>query len=376
MITVKQLSEVFEYGLNTVLNNSEIQFKIWAEAGEHERSHREDNTVTYFINGNLRTSTSANDANDLVMGVNGLSLEFAVPIQQPRTNATQTAEDLAKIKDSQYPFITYITNAINGYFQKAQAIILTDGNGIDFSVGFQAGTVTPGGVDLASVLGNYLPVSVYIEVYFVQGGVNSKDVKVTFDNSPIPFQATRYGRTPVTERDVYAGNLVSKNVITSSAFAIDVDFPVTDDAATQACINYLLSGEPNVAHFVNVKFGNLNEQLFLMTLNTVQVSAQGIAIAGASASLMEVVDNISAINLPEGLELNKFTFNNSDVATVQFNATENCYFYCTGKTYSLEAGESIDIPLSPANFEYDENSGEYFVYYITLNTGEVSNGGE
>ena len=377
MITVKQLSEVFENGLNTVLNNPEIQFKIWAETGQHERARREGNNITYFINGNLRTSTSANDANDLVMGVNGLSLEFAVPIQQPRTNTEQTAEDLAKIKDGQYPFVTYIINAINGYFQKAQAIPLTDDKGIDFSVAFQAGTVTPGAVDLTSVLGNYLSVSVYIEVYFIQGGVNSKDVKVTFDNSSLPFQATRYGRTPVTERDVYADNLISKNVITSSAFAIDVDFPVTDDAAAQACINYLLSGEPNVAHFVKVTFGELVEQIFLMTFNTVQVSAQGIAIAGASASLMEVVDNISAINLPDKMELGKITLTSSDVTSVTYTATEKCYLYCAGKTYSLEAGESVEeIPLSAVNIEYDDKTNEYFVYYVTLNTGEVANGGE
>ena len=375
MITVKQLSEVFENGLNTVLNNPEIQFKIWAEAGQHVGCRRDGNTVIYFINGNLRTSTAANDANDLVMGVNGLSLEFAVPIQQPRTNATQTTEELAKIKDGQYPFVTYIINAINGYFQTAKAISLTDDKGVEFSVAFQAGTVTPGNVDIVSKLGNYLPVPVYIEVYFVEGGVNSKDVKVYFDGKSMPFQAVRHGRSPMTERDVYAGTLVSKSLVTSTAFAIDVEFPVTSDPATQACVNYLINGEPNVAHFVKVQFGSLNEKLYLMTLNTVQTSAQGIAIAGVSASLMEVVENVSAIGVPNNYEVDKFTFQNSNATSVAFTAEADCLLYCAGETYSLSAGDSIEIPLYQSDYEYDEEDGVYYVYYVLLNT-EDENGGE
>lgn len=375
MITLTKLANYFEEGLNKTLNNPEIQFKIWAEAGQHVKSRREGNTVTYFINGNLRTSTSANDANDLVMGVNGLSLEFTVPVQQPRTNATQTAEELAKIKDGQYPFVTYVINAINSYFQTAKAITLTDDKGVEYSVAFQAGTVTPGNVDIASKLGNYLPVPVYIEVYFVEGGVNSKDVKVYFDGKSMPFQAVRHGRSPMTERDVYAGTLVSKNLITSTAFAIDVDFPVTSDSATQACVNYLISGKPNVAHFVKVQFGSLNEKLYLMTLNTVQTSAQGIAIAGVSASLMEVVENVSALGVPDNYEMDKFTFQNSNATSVSFTAEADCLFYCAGETYSLTAGESINIPLDQSDYEYDEEDGVYYVYYILLKTGEA-NGGE
>lgn len=80
MISLKELSNRFESGLNaelkTVLKSEEIQFKIWAEAGQFQKPLRDGNTITYFINGNLRTSSSANDANDLVMGVNGLTLDL------------------------------------------------------------------------------------------------------------------------------------------------------------------------------------------------------------------------------------------------------------------------------------------------------------
>ena len=126
---------------------------------------------------------------------------------------------------------------------------------------------------------------------------------------------------------------------------------------------------------MNVQFGSLNEKLYLMTLNTVQTSAQGIAIAGVSASLMEVVENASAIGVPENYEVDKFKFENSNATSVDFTAEADCLFYCAGETYSLSAGDSIEIPLDQSDYEYDEEDGAYYVYYILMNT-EDENGGE
>lgn len=365
MITTTQLATTFENGLNTILNNPQIQFKIWAEVGKYVKPQREGNTVTHYINGNLRTSTSANDANDLVMGVNGLSLEFSLPVRRPRTNAKQKAEELAEIQNGQYKFVTEMINVINSYFQTARAVSITDETGVEFSVGFQAGTVTPGNVDIAAQLGQNLLISVYVEVYFVAGGVNSKAVKVYFDGKSIPFQAVRHGRSPMTERDVYAGTLVSKSLITSTAFAIDVDFPVTSDPATQECVDYLLSGEPNVAHFVNVQFGTLNEKLYFMTLNTIQTSAQGIAIAGVSASFMEVVDNAPAVGVPEGFQVGRFVFNSSAATTITFTPSADCMAYIAGNALNLVGGQEVTVALPDAAFEQSEEKGDYGVTLIT-----------
>ena len=41
MITVKQLAEIFENGLNNQLDNPEIKFKIWANAGEYKKPYRD-----------------------------------------------------------------------------------------------------------------------------------------------------------------------------------------------------------------------------------------------------------------------------------------------------------------------------------------------
>lgn len=372
MITLTKLANYFEEGLNKTLNNPEIQFKIWAEAGEHVGARREGNVITYFINGNLRTSMSANDANDLVMGVNGLSLEFTVPVQQPRTNATQTAEELAKIKDGQYPFIAYITSAINKFFSAAQVASLKDEDGTEFSISWLAGTAITGDIDMRPVVGESILFTVYIEITFVAGGVSSRLVKVYIDDSPVPIKAIRHGRSPMLERDVYAAKLTSKDVATSTAFSIDVEFPANKDTATKVCLDYLFKGEPNVAHFVNVKFGDVQEQLYLMTLNTVQTAVQGISIAGITASLIEVTENILAINVPDGFQVGKFTFATSDAESLTFTPSEDCLAYVAGQAVKLTGGNAQTVALEPSAMQCNYEQGVYEVYLITNKAVSIS----
>lgn len=372
MISVKQLAEYFENGLNKTLGNPEIQFKIWADAGEYKKPERDGNVITHYILGNLRTSTSANDATDLVMGVNGLSLDFKIPVQAPKTNATQTAEELQKIQDGQYPFLTYITNALNGYFQKAWADTLYDGSGAKYSVAFQAGAAVTGNAEIAARYGQSVDFNVYIEVYFIQDGINSKDVKIYFDGELVPYKALRFGRSPIIEQDVYAKSLVTKSIVTSTAFAIDIEFPTNFDAATNSAIDYLLNGEPNVAHFVTLEFGNLGQKTYLMTLNTAQPAMVGISVPGISVSLIEVSDNVLTVSLLDGYQLGKFTFVDSAATTLTFTAPADCTAYIVGTVINVSAGQPNTVELDLSAFVYDEGSGNYGVYIITDKAVDIS----
>lgn len=374
-IKLSVLAKKFENGLNAILNNPEIQFKIWSEAGEYQAFRREDNTVIWYINGNLRRVTSSNDANDLVMGVNGLSLDFAVPVKRPRTNGNQTEEELAKIKDGQYPFVEYITNAINAYFEKAQVFTIDDG-GL-YSVAFHAGINLTGSVDLTSLLGNHMGVSVYIELYYIQNGINSKNIKITVDGQNLPYQALRWGRSPMLERDVYAGKLISKSIVTSTAFAIDVDLPT--DAPLQAASpisDYLLNGTPNVAHFVTLDVGG-NEYDYFMTVNSAQSSAQGISIAGTSVSFMEISDGY--FNTGSNT-MGRFVLPSSTVKqiTATVNVSDNPY---DGVFLACAGGKCGKFPLNfvldvePEMVRYDKTAKSYYVdiVYSGVNRKTITN---
>lgn len=366
MITLEQFADIFQRGLNAVLKKNEIQFKIWSNVGKYQKAIRDGNTVTKYINGNLRVSSSANDANDLVMGVNGLTLDFIVPLKRPRTNAKQTAEELAAIQDGQYPFVEEIVNAIDGYFQKAVSTSMPDKDGNSYAVSYQAGTAVGGTVDLLPLVGKALEVSVYIEVYFIEGGVSSKSVKVYVDGISIPYTAARFGRSPVIERDVYADEFVSKSIITSTAIAIDLDFPSTAKGSAGIALDYLFDGEPNVAHFVKVKWGTVKEKNYFMTVNSAVNSSQGITIAGASISLVEVGDNVFSV--PRGYQVRKFLFNTAEPDNLTFALSENCTVYIAGKVYS--SSDSISVNLKSTDLVYDEDLD---LYGVTLVTDRVVN---
>lgn len=364
MIKITEIAKRFEQDLNALLPNDEIQFKIWADAGQFIEARRDGNKITYFINGNLRTTTSANEANDLIMGINGLTLEFLIPIKPPRTNVEQTSEELAKIKDGQYPFLQYIINAINGYFDKAQAWSLEDENGTEFSLSFQAGVAIPNDIDIYNKTGASVPVSVYIETFFVEGGVNSKAVKLMIDGKIVPYQVLRTGRSPVVERDVYAGgNLVSKNIITSTEFAIDVDFPVT--SAAKPFLDYLYDGKPNVAHFVTLTQenhkGEKTENLYFMTIHNIVNTAQGIAIAGSSVSLMQVTDY--GFDVPDEFGIVKFQYESSQPVTLTFTVSEPCTAFIAGNAVKLSGNATVS--LTAADFVYSPQDDKYFVYLVT-----------
>lgn len=370
MITIKQFAEKIENDLNSalfaVLKNEEIRFKIWATAGEYQKPVREGNVITHEIIGNLRTGTSSNDANNvLAMGINGLSLDFMLPILPPRTNAAQTAEQLAKISGGQYPFLELIINVLNSYFQKAQVTTMTDSDEVEFSVAFQAGTVIPGAVELAPKFGNAVPLNVFIQVYFIEGGTNSKDVQITVDGKLMPFQAVRLGRAAVLERDVYAGESISKCFASSNAFSVDADFPSSNNPATTTALSYLLDGEANTTHFVGVQWGSGIEKLYFMEYNTVQTSATGIAVAGISASFVELGGNDTLYNLPSGFSLVKFEFDNSQTETFTFVLSGECETYIAGVGATKRIGSITQlVALSPLSFEYDEESGKYIVELV------------
>lgn len=378
MITIKQFAEKIEGDLNDLLfaalKNEEIRFKIWATAGEYQKPVRDGNVITHEIIGNMRTGTSSNDANNvLAMGVNGLSLDFMLPIYPPRTNAAQTAEQLAKISDGQYPFLDLIINVLNSYFQNAQVTTMPDGDGVEFSVAFQAGTVIPGAVELAPKFGNAVPLNVFIQVYFIEGGTNSKDVKITVDGKLMPFQAIRLGRAAVLERDVFAGEAVSKCLASSNAFSVDADFPSSNNPATTTAISYLLDGDANTAHFVGVQWGNsMVQKLYFMEYNTVQTSATGIAVAGISASFVELGGNDNLYNLPQGFKTVRFSFDNSQTDTLTFTLSEECETFIAG-VGALKRNGAQTVTLSPLSFEYDEENGNYGVNMVVDRQVTVTN---
>lgn len=363
MITLEQLATYFENGLNMLYNNPYIKFHIWASAGHVDEPIRNGNTVTHFITGNLLTSSSSNDANLLVMGANGLTLEFAIPVKRPRTTASQPAEELQEVVNGQYPFVNEIAEVINSYFQEAQAFTLMDGDD-EYSLSFQAGTSLTGTLDLQTGLSKHVTASVSITVYFIKGGIISRDVSLALDGVQVPYQVMRVGRSTESTRDVYAGKEISKSVSSSSAFSIDLQFPLNDDNATEETLSFLLDGLPNTAHFAALQYGKAaRKRLYLMTIDNTITNAQGVTVSGTNVALCEVVENVQALNFPSAFQVGRFRFAVSTAGSVEFSLSESCAYFIGGK--AAEGNGSITAELTPDDFVYEEETDAYYVYLVT-----------
>lgn len=365
MIKLSKLAERFENGLNAALNNPEIEFKIWSTAGEWKKAERDGNKVTYFINGDLRVSSSSNDANILEMGINGLTLTMSVPVQAPRTNSKQTEEQLQKVKDGKYPFLDLIVGVVNDYFAVAQAFSETDENGDTYSIGYHAGTSISGTVDLVSILDQNVIVEVYIECYFIKNGVNSKDVVLTIDNDIVPYQTVKYSRNSEMDRDVYAATLVSKSITSSTAFSVDLQIPANDEYAARECVDYIFDGAPNQVHFVNVAYGDIKSKRYLMAPVNAVSSAGGIEISGLTVSFTEVTENADFYDLPKGFQKGRFEFATSTGISLSIMPSVACQAYIDGNVYVLSANKEITVRLNTASYGYDEDKNIYFVTIIT-----------
>lgn len=369
MITTVQLARVFETDLNALLDYENLSFKLWANVGERKRAERDGNIVQSYINGDIKVSASSMTANRLVMGVNSLTIEFDVPTEPPKTTVTQTAADLAPVKNGQFWFVQEIIGILSQYFQKYQALELQDSEGVTYAVGIVAGVAIPQGVDLNAWQGNSVPVNVYVDMNIVQGGVVSLDIGVELDGIALPFQSFVPDRSGVLDAVVYSGNSVSKVLTTSTAFAAEATIPTNSIFSSSAsAVSYLLHGNPNEAHFLKIKWGaaaDADTEVYLVTFTRATGGLQGTSIASVTFRIAEVTEDTELIEVPNGFQIGYFEVPSSTLASITLSVSADCLGYIARQAYELTAGQSVTIPLTPKSIVYDDDTEEYRIYMIT-----------
>lgn len=371
MISLLQLAQTIEQGLTSQLNDSNISFKVWANAGEYSKSIRSGNSVQSYIQGTLRSTSSSNEANILSMGYNGLQLDLSVPLQAPKTLSTQTSDDLQKIVNSQYPFVTLILSAIDAYFSISTVFQLTDAGGTEYTISMQAGRAITGNVDIAAQFGNNLIVTVFIGVYFLQGGFSARNVVINIDGVRVPLSSVTISRAKQKSSDVYQGDSTIKNLSSATAVSIDFAFPANSDNTTAQAFSDILEGAPNVVHFVDVEFGSQYDGKYLMMFDNLQVAAQGVQFAGVTGSLIECVENPLLINVPDYMQIGAFSFTTyiSDLSFQHFPSPEETIPYYISNYFSTLVTFN-NASLRPSDFIYNQDTGLYDVYILSI--GELS----
>ena len=373
MISLSDFAKIIEDGLNETLADPDIKFKIWADVGKEVRATRTGNQVQDYILGNLRISSSANDANMLVMGVNSLTLELSVPLRRPWTNLAQTEASLEAVQEGQYIFVREIREAVDQYFQRYQIFSEKVGD-ITFTLAMQAGACITGNVDLAAQLNRNVTMTVNITLYYLEGGINSKDIVFEIDGSAVAVQSMTISRRGNVSSDVYSDADDTQNYLTSSAVSIDFASPANIYGATRAILSYLLEGKKNVAHFVRVKYASLSDSLYLMTFANGDTNIAGISFAGTTGSLVSTVKDVELLDFPESYQVARVSVTSSELTEIPLQATlaagMSANLYAAKKFYALSASASgaateLNIPVTPASLPYDPESDSYFLYLVT-----------
>ena len=362
MIKLSDIANYIENGLNTVLGSVGYEFHIWADAGEMVHALRTGNSVTQWIPATLRSVSSANENNILVMGANGLMLDVAIPVKRPKTSAAETPEELEKIQNGQYPFVEEIKAVLDDYFQISQVFSESDEEEVSYTISMEAGRSQTGVVDILPVLDECLTVSVFISLTFLQGGINARNVVLNIDGVRVPLLNVTFGRANRLSSDVYSGAAVVKNIATATALSIDFSFPANADNSTKQAFLALLDGKPNIVHFVSVQIGSAYDGNYLMVFDNLTMNAQGVLFAGVNGTLIEAVENPLMLDTPDYMQVGRFTLASSDTETLTFTATGTAFI--AGKVQEFNGASTVE--LSPDDFVYSETDDTYYVYMISL----------
>lgn len=372
MITTQQIAEYIENGLNAALQYEGLSFKIWATAGERDKPVRSGNAVNYSIDGNFRVVTSSLTPNILVMGVNAFTLTFDVPVNPPKTSASQTAEDLARVRDGQYWFVLYIERIISSYFKLPQELSFTDEEGT-YNATLAAGVAIPEGVDLTAWRGNTVPVDVYIELTIGQNAVMSRSAVIEIDGEPVPFVSFIPERASVVDAAQYSSDESTKTLATASAIVAEVNIPLnTEYGSSDAVLDYFFGGHNNVVNFLKIALGQKSD-VYLVEISRATVGLENAKIASSTFRLSEAVADADLLDVPEGFQVGYFTMQSSTVTSITITVSEPCLLYVAGKAY--EVSDQITVSLIPKYLPYNDEAGTYRLYVITNTAVTVSASG-
>ena len=372
MITTQQIADYIENGLNAELQYEGLSFKIWATAGERDKPVRSGNAVNYSIDGNFRVVTSSLTPNILVMGVNAFTLTFDVPVNPPKTSASQTAEDLARVRDGQYWFVLYIERIISSYFKLPQELSFTDEEGT-YNATLAAGVAIPEGIDLTAWRGNTVPVDVYIELTIGQNAVMSRSAVIEIDGEPVPFVSYIPERASVVDAAQYSSDESTKTLATASAIVAEVNIPLnTEYGSSDAVLDYFFGGHNNVVHFLKIALGQKSD-VYLVEISRATVGLENAKIASSTFRLSEAVADADLLDVPEGFQVGYFTMQSSTVTSITITVSEPCLLYVAGQAY--EVSDQITVSLIPKYIPYNDDAGTYRLYVITNTAVTVSASG-
>lgn len=282
MIEISELVEKLQTDLNA--NSENIVFKIFDDDGNFQKSIRDLNTVTRYVNGVYSVlSSELMPFKSIKMYTMTATLNLIIDV-----------EGMAKDQNGNYVAIEKIKKILNDYGASQNGQIFEIENQ-DYQISAVYNFATVGTETVLSPIGRCIPMQMWIRYQFVENGVNSNVANLWINGENIAFNTCALSRVRTMTNNNYGDDVATKATGEQNSFGIDVTMPLLSNGISKLLTKDVLYGGNNKALMVGVEY-NGEQAAYLMTLGNNASNLEINKNVGQPFSLVEIMPEIADID--------------------------------------------------------------------------------
>ena len=207
MLPIETLIKDLNAALNGILADKTRVFDIIPDGGEYVGYTRKYNDITQYIEGVASiTDSGITPLSGIEVATQTLSVTVAVKLDPQKG---------VKDEDIFLP----VRNAIAAYASQTYRNAYTENKGTEnektYSVAFTATQPYAGELAIRPEIGRSIIYTFSVFYSFVQNGVNSKEITLTFEGETVPFEELTIVRVPVQDGGAFSSSGgAAKNITT------------------------------------------------------------------------------------------------------------------------------------------------------------------
>jgi hypothetical protein len=295
MVSLELLTEKLNIKLNTLIEGVEgvKEIKLYLDGGKYEKPYLEQNVVENdFIQGvSMLNSSSIVPINGILIQTFNVATEIAVPIDTDlmavnKEDGSITMTEKA-YNDSIEPYRIALERLASQTY--VDPVTVDDKT---YVVSYTVSTPRSGRITQRDGLGFSISLSFVIEYAIVQNGINSRDVKLGFeDEEEVPFTQLTFVRSPVMDSGAFSGtNGNAKNYMAVSAMQISISVPaLSDSIITREHFDFLLTGIPKI-YEVSLTLPGKTKKTYQMYFGDCNIAVRELDNVGQSITLVEALE--------------------------------------------------------------------------------------
>lgn len=290
MIRIETLKEQY---IDSVLANTDFNFKIFTNAGEYKTATRENNTVNQYINGVF--SVVQPDTQVLANNVKAYALEttlsFTIPLKPFSNSNNEFVLPKELNKNGETKTLDEFYLQISKAFESAGSVLSIteideDENTVEYIGGIGYNLPIPQSLAQRQLVGHSIDFRVSIAFAFLPNGMSSQNVHIELEKDGVieDLSAMNYeiSRTPALQSDIFKdGQGEASNYAESTSLQISCNVPIFSGSIAESIVfGYLDGGTANTPVKVRVYYDTTPTKTILtqrkMILGGARVSGGGV----------------------------------------------------------------------------------------------------